>query len=175
MTLERAHARAVALDSRTDKELGERMFGSPSTLFSEIRAYLYRRSDEIYTKNEPHGLVQLFNANGSADITLGPMIDKGDTPEHFHFDSGARLSFALTLRQRERGWQLLTFRYHYQLPASRSPEYIRFDLNKATDPNPLSEPRCHLHPGLEEVRIPIPLHDPFEILDRIFFVLEKSP
>jgi hypothetical protein len=48
------------------------------------------------------------------------------------------------------------------------------DLNKATDQNPLSEPRCHLHPGLEDARIPISLHDPFEILDRIFFVLEKS-
>ena len=97
MTLERAHARAVALDSRTDKEVGERMFGSPRTLFSEIRAYLDRRSDEIHKKNEPHRLLRLFNANGSADITLGPMIDKGATLEHFHFDSGARLSFGLTL------------------------------------------------------------------------------
>jgi hypothetical protein len=73
------------------------MFGSPRTLFSEIRAYLDRRSDEIHKKNEPHRLLRLFNANGSADITLGPMIDKGATLEHFHFDSGARLSFGLTL------------------------------------------------------------------------------
>ena len=78
------------------------------------------------------------------------------------------------MREAERGSQLVEFRYHYQRPAGASPEYLRFDLNKAAHPDPLSEPRCHLHPGLENVRIPLSMHDPFEILDRIFFVIEES-
>jgi hypothetical protein len=126
------------------------------------------------TRNNPIQLLKFTESNGVASIDLGPGIDKGPTSQHFHFDSGARLSFGLTLRERDRGAQLVSFRYHYQLPAAQSPEYIRFDLNEAQHDDPLLEPRCHLHPGLESVRIPISLHDPFEVLDRIFFVLESS-
>jgi len=50
---------------------------------------------------------------------------------------------------------------------------LRFDLNDAPHPDPLGEPRCHLHPGVDEIRLPFSLHHPIEILDRIFFVLEK--
>lgn len=175
MTRESAVKRAVALDDKTHKEIAERLFPSPRAVFSEIRAYLFRRSEEMKTRNNPYRLLKLLpDANGVASIELGPTIDKGPTSEHFCFDSGARLSFGLTLRARDRGSQLVSFRYHYQPPASRSPEYFRFDLNESPHQDPLLEPRCHLHPGLEGVRIPVSLHDPFEILDRIFFVLEES-
>ena len=174
MTLERARSRAETLDSGTQKEIGERMLAPPRVVFSEIRAYLYRRCEKMRTKNDPYDLLKLVpESNGVASIELGPTIDKGPTPEHLHFESGARLSFGLTLREVDRGSQLVAFRYHYQLPAKSSPEYLRFDLNEGPHTDSLVEPRGHLHPGLEDVRIPISLHDPFEILDRIFFVLEK--
>lgn len=102
------------------------------------------------------------------------MIDKGLTPEHFHFDSGARLSFGLTLREVDGRSEVVSFRYHYVLPDGQSPQYLRFDLNKAPHADPLAEPRCHLHPGIDDVRIPFSLHNPMEILDRIFFVLERE-
>lgn len=174
VTLERARSRAETLDSRMQAEIGERVLASPRVLFTEIRAYLYRRCAEMRTKNDPYGLLKLVpETKGVASIALGPPFDKGPTDEHFYFESGARLSFGLTLREVDRGSQLVAFKYHYQLPDGRSPEYVRFDMNKAPHPDPLVEPCCHLHPGLEDVRIPISLHDPFEILDRIFFVLEK--
>jgi hypothetical protein len=172
VTRELALRRAAALDGKTHTEVEGRLLPSPRKVFSDIRAYLGRRSQEMDTRNDPYGLLKLFEDNSRALIVLGPTIDKGPTPQHFHFDSGARLSFGLTLRERDDGAQLVSFRYHYQLPAARSPEYFRFDLNEAQHEDPLSEPRCHLHPGLEGVRIPISLHDPFDILDRIFFVLE---
>jgi hypothetical protein len=100
-------------------------------------------------------------------------MDKGPTPQHFHFDSGARLSFGLTLRGVDRGSQIVSFRYHFVFPDGRSPQFLRFDLNDAPRTDPLAEPRCHLHPGLKDVRLPFPLHNPIEILDRIFFVLEN--
>jgi hypothetical protein len=68
----------------------------------------------------------------------------------------------------------VTFRFHYQLADGSSPEYIRFDLNEAINEDPLSEPRCPLHPGLENARIPLSLHDPIMILDQIFFVLDSN-
>jgi hypothetical protein len=49
---------------------------------------------------------------------------------------------------------------------------VRFDLNPEPHEDPLFEPRCHLHPGLEGVRLPTPALTLSEVLDRIFFVLE---
>lgn len=174
MTREAALHRAALLDRKTHTEIEQRLFPPPRKVLSDIRAYLLRRSEDMNTRNNPIQLLKFSKSNEVASIALGPEIDKGPTPEHFHFDSGARLSFGLTLRERDRGAQLVSFRYHYQLPPAQSPEYIRFDLNEAQHSDPLSEPRCHLHPGLEDLRVPMSLHDPFEILDRIFFVLEGS-
>ncbi|MGH9444923.1 MAG: hypothetical protein ACRD3O_04235 [Terriglobia bacterium] len=174
MTLERARRRAEGLDSKSHDEIGQLRLGRPNEVLSEIRAYLLRRSEEMDTRNYPIRLLKQHATNGVLLIALGPTVDKGSTPEHFHFDSGARLSFGLTLREVGRQSRLVSFRYHYQLPAARSPEYLRFDLNDAPHADPLVEPRCHLHPGLENVRIPLSLHHPLEILDRIFFVIEKG-
>jgi hypothetical protein len=113
VTLERARQRAEELDSKTRDEIGKLRFGPPYEVLSEIRAYLLRRSEEMVTKNNPGQLLKLRESNGAALIVLGPTIDKGPTPDHFRFDSGARLSFGLTLRKVDRRWQLVSFRYHY--------------------------------------------------------------
>jgi hypothetical protein len=162
-------------DAKAHRECSEAVHGSPKLVFSEIRAYMIRRAEELETSNNPIQLLKLREeTHGMAVIVLGPTIDKGPTNEHFHFDSGARLSFGVTLRERDRGSELVAFRFHYQLPDNTSPAYFRFDLNETLHTDPLSEPRCHLHPGLDEIRLPLPLHDPIEILDRIFFVLEPA-
>jgi hypothetical protein len=178
VTRDRALKRAAEMDQRTHLEIAARSLPSPYKMFSQIRAYLLRRCEDMKTRNNSIQLLKFTQSKGVASIVLGPGFDKGLTPQHFHFDSGARLSFALTLRESDGGSQLVGFRYHYQLPdqapASASPGFLRFDLNEAAHADALSEPRCHLHPGLEDVRLPISLHDPFEVLDRIFFVLERS-
>jgi hypothetical protein len=174
LTRERALQRAVALDEKTHGQIEQAVFPLPHKLFSEIRAFLLRRSEEMDTKNNPIQHLKFTENNGVAWIALGPQIDKGSTPQHFHFDSGARLSFGLTVRELDGGSQLVAFRFNYHRSEARTPEYFRFDLNKAPHEDPLSEPRCHLHPGLDELRIPISMHDPIEILDRIFFDLERK-
>jgi hypothetical protein len=175
LTRDRARKRAAELDAKTHKEVGERLYGPPHRVLSQIRAYLLRRCGEMETSNNPIKLLKFRqDGHGMALIVLGPTFDKGPTPEHFHFDSGARLSFALTLRERGHSSELVAFRFHYQLPEESSPEYIRFDLNETLHEDALAEPRCHLHPGLEDVRIPLSLHDPIEILDQIFFAIDGS-
>lgn len=175
MTIEEARKRAAALDARIHAEIGKPLRVPAHKLLSEIRAYLFRRSEEMETSNNPNQLLKFYSqANDLALITLGPSIDKGPDGHYFRFDSGARLSFLVVVRERKKVSELVTFRFHFQLPEGRSPEYFRFDLNEGFHDDPLSEPRCHFHPGLEKARIPLYLHDPVEILDRIFFVLEKN-
>ena len=174
MTLERARQRAAALDSNTHVALTALRLEPPRELFTQIRGYLFRRSQEMRTENNAYKLLSYRPSKDLAEIELGPMIDKGSTPEYFHFDSGARLSFGLTLREVERGSEVVSFRYHYAFPEGRSPQYLRFDLNDGPHTDPLAEPRCHLHPGIDNVRIPFSVHNPIEILDRIFFVLETA-
>jgi hypothetical protein len=175
LTREEARIRAAVLDGKTHTEITKRLHGHPTDVFCQIRAYLIRRSDEMDAENNAVQLLKLDpERNGMALIVLGPTIDKGPTAGHFHFDSGARLSFGLTLRVQGKGSELVSFRFHYQLPDGRSPEYLRFDLNEGLNEDSLKEPRCHFHPGIEDVRIPLSLHDPIEILDQVFFVLEAN-
>ena len=69
---------------------------------------------------------------------------------------------------------LIAYRFHLNLPANQSPSFYRFDLNKKAHDTPLFEPRCHLHPGSDERRLPCPPLTPLEVLDRIFFVSEPQ-
>jgi len=174
VTLERARELAEALDLKTDGELDGLQLGPPHEVMSQIRAYLFRRSEEMKTKNNPIQLLRFHAADEFTQIDLGPSFDKGSTSQHFHFDSGARLSFGLTLREVERRSQIVSYRYEFVFPDGQSPQYLRFDLNESPHTDPLAEPRCHLHPGIKDVRIPFSVHNPIEILDRIFFVLESA-
>jgi hypothetical protein len=131
-----------------------------------LRAYLEHQASKL-KRTEPQ-------RSGFVSIDLGPTIDKEPTPDHFFFDSGARLSVGVTLRENGSGSSLVAFRFHYVLPDNSSLRFLRFDLNEQAHQDPLMEPRCHLHPGLDEVRLPLPVLDPFEVLDRIFFVIEPA-
>lgn len=174
MTLESARQRAAGLDSNTHDALTALRLEPPRELFTHIRGYLFRRCQEMKTENNAYKLLSYRPSNDLAEIELGPMIDKGPTPDHFRFDSGARLSFGLILREVDGRSEVVSFRYHYVFPDGQSPQYLRFDLNKAPHDDPLAEPRCHLHPGIDDVRIPFSVHNPIDILDRIFFVLERA-
>jgi hypothetical protein len=172
--MESARQRAVALDAKTNRQLSDHPLGPAKEVFKEIRAYLFRRSEETNEPNNPYGLLKFYPSRGAAQIDLGPTIDKGQTEDHFRFDSGARLCFGLTLREAAGGSQLVAFRYHYTYPDGHAVKFLRFDLNDEVHPDPLAEPRCHVHPGTEDLRLPFAVHNPLEILDRIFFVLEKA-
>jgi hypothetical protein len=175
VTIGDAVKRATSLDTKLREQI-DRLYLPPAhEIFSSLRAYLIRRANEVSIANNPWISLKFRKVtNGISLIVLGPTIEKGSTSDHFHFDSGARLSFGLTLREQGRATQLVSFRYHYQLPVGASPIFLRFDLNPSANEDPLNEPLCHLHPGLEEVRLPLSLHDPLEILDRIFFVVDKN-
>jgi len=175
VTLEDAKKRAHSLDMEIHARIGGFSLESPHKVVSAVRAYLIRRAGEISVENNPWKFLKFSGSSeGAWLITMGPTIDRGDTEEHFHFDTGARLSFGLTLQEEGSKSRLLSFRYQYNLPDGKSPRFLRFDLNRSAHADPLQEPLCHLHPGLEEARLPFFIHSPLEILDRIFFVIDKN-
>jgi hypothetical protein len=151
----------------------------PRRVFSHLRAYLWEQSQLSGVRNDVYRALKMESQRGDQFlICLGATFVKKPADAPFELGSGARLSFGLTLRETGSRSCVVacTFRYYLpsDLPPGRSPEFLRFDLNRESHSDPLAEPRCHLHPGLDEVRLPLPVLDPFEVLDRIFFVIEPA-
>ncbi len=96
------------------------------------------------------------------------------TESCYYLESGSRLSFGITLRERNRRCALVAYRFQLSLPGEQFPAFFRFDLNDKPHDTPLFEPRCHVHPGIDDVRLPCPPLAPLEVLDRVFFVIEPA-
>jgi hypothetical protein len=170
--LEDAQNRAVALNLEIDREADAHQLDEVNTFLTRIRSLLMSNEQEEVSNNI-HILLKKTESREMVDIVLGPQIDKGPSEGHFKFDTGARLSFGITLRRERRKATLNSYRFHYVFPEGHSPAFIRFDLNARGDRPPLEESRCHLHPGLSKTRIPSRVLSPIEVLDRVFYVLDK--
>lgn len=163
----------MRLDERISVHVRDILLPSARQLTTEIRAYLFDRTKTMQVENKIFGQLRTdMDRNGDHLILLGPTIDKGLTGAHFVFDSGSRLSFSITIREEGKRSLLLAYRFHYQLPDGAMPAFLRFDLIDRTHERCLHEPRCHLHPGSDDVRLPMPALAPIDVLDRIFFVVE---
>lgn len=173
--LEEASRKASNLDEACSNQIDGLLLGAALGVFIRLRAYLQHHANEMDARNDVATLIKMTkDHSGLVLITLGPQFDSGLTPAHFRFDSGARLSFGIALRPGIGASFLVSFRFHLHFAGGQIPEFLRFDLNREKHAVPLSEPRCHLHPGMNEVRLPLPVMDVFEILDRIFFVIEPT-
>lgn len=146
----------------------------PKHLLTAIRAYLLAQQCAGHLGNRLEADLKLKLSKDRALIVLGPTIDRGPDPTHFYLQSGSRLSFGITLEPEGSLTRLLSYRFDYRSDAPIQLPLVRFELRDSPHRVPLMEPRAHLHPGLETVRLPSQLLDPFEILDLIFFVLEPS-
>jgi len=168
-----AQARAELLDQTLAQPVV--LSEKPRRVFSRLRAYLWEQSQlSGIPSNVYSALKHAPQHGGEVLISLGPTFVRGPSDPPFVLASGARLSFALTLRDSGSHSSVVAYSFRYYLPTDRWPEFLRFDLNRENHPDPLAEPRCHLHPGLNEVRLPAPVLDPFAVLDRIFFVVEPA-
>jgi len=163
----------VRLNAIIDKKADAHIVEASHIFLNRIRAYLFRGEQENVVNNVIALVKSKDGSGGLTEIVLGPQIDKGPSDSHFHFDSGARLSFGVTLRRDRRRSHLVAYRFHYVFADGHSPSFVRFDLNASGERPALEESRCHLHPGLDRTRLPGRVLSPFEILDRIFYVLDK--
>ena len=154
--------------------LNDFRMSQPKHVLTEIRAYLLAQKDAGHPGNRVEADLKLKISDGRALITLGPTIDRGPDPTHFYFNSGARLSFGITIKAEGSDTRLLSYRFDYRNDQSIRLPVVRFELRESPHDAPLLEPRAHFHPGIETVRLPMQLLNPLEILDLLFFVLEPG-
>lgn len=169
-----AHSRARDLDRLIEDQIPKIRLSSSNELLSELRAYMDRQDRTLGVGNNVISqLKRVPDPSGLAQINLGvPSLDR--TSSAFVLRSGSRLTFGVTVRDGGRNAVLIAYRFQVQFPEWHSPNYLRFDLIPRQHEVPLREARCHLHPGTRDMRIPIPVLSPFEVLDRIFFVIEPQ-
>jgi hypothetical protein len=170
---EDARRRAAELDEKLVIGSQTLILPGPKTLFFQIRRCLEEQGRRHGVVNAGN-LVRFEPDQETAAIELGPQIDKGPTAQHFTFRSGARLSFGIAVRKLGEGARLLSYRFDLRLPERCPLTFLRFDLNVKPHEDSLREPRCHIHLGVEHVRIPSLVLSPLDVLDRLFFVIEPA-
>lgn len=170
--LQRAHL----LDQKTTEQRELIDLDAPASVFRQIRAYLFAQDRDMATGNDVYNSIKASKAShGLFVIGYGPQFDKGPDPAQFHFRSGSRLSFGITLEDRNGRSGLVAFRFHLEAPAEiQTPRFLRFELRNKHHDSPLQEPICHVHPGSNHFRLPLPAMSPFDVLDRIFYVVEPA-
>jgi hypothetical protein len=149
---------------------------SATKVMSQLRALLYNfQQEQQYAKNNVYDLIRFDkDKQGRTVVSLGPTFDKGLESEHFKFDSGARLSFGLSLQDGKDSSRLLAYRVQYVAPTGKHPSFIRFDLNKVVHETPLLEPMCHMHPGHDDIRLPSVVLEPVHVLELVLYVIESQ-
>lgn len=166
-------AAAQMLEERTELHLANIALPPPQLYFRQIRSYLQRITDTDQTTNGAHLLSQRTLDNGDTQIDAGPTIFREPCEDCIQFRSGAKLSFGITLRVNGARTTLLSYRFHLALLPTSGLQFIRIDLNAPKDAyDPLHMPRCHMHPGFENILLPFPVMSPLAVLDRIMHVIE---
>lgn len=161
---------AKALDQRTEDDITRLGLPNARRCYSEVRYYLQRRKDKRRIKTLPK--IDQYREDGDLVIDVGPRTER--EPGGIEFESGAHLTFGITLRDDSTGAKLVGYRYRLDLPNTSGLRFIRIDLNREPHENPLEVPRSHIHPGFENVHLPFPVMSPLDVLDRIFDVIEPA-
>jgi hypothetical protein len=170
-----AEERARERDLQIQAKLNAYRVPAPKELLTQIRAYLlWQRDEEHHPGNLAEAELKLRFSDGRALINLGPTVDRGPDEHHFYFKSGARLSFGITVESEGSKGRLISYRFDYRQDKAPRMPLIRFELRESAHHEPLREPMTHFHPGIENLRLPTELVDPFEILDLLFFVIDPN-
>ena len=173
MTYDEAAQEAIGLEQLMNAEVESIGFHKPTDLLTHLRATL-QQNEQQTAINNPVGDLKI--SPNRQVIEMGPQIDSGpDGAGYFRFDSGARLSFGITLTDSGKNCGLLSYRFHFVFPAGHNPEFIRFDLRSSGIADPLQESRAHIHPGLQDVRVPSRCMNPATILGYIVYVISQCP
>ena len=105
-------------------------------------------------------------------VWCGENFDDGQAGEFLRLSDGSRLSFSFTAEYAGQARGLTSYRFHLRRPAGSHPAFLRFDLNSERAAHePLEEPRCHIHPGNDDIRIQCPILSPAEILHKLLYGL----
>ena len=157
--------RAKALDARV---LALRPLLAMDNLGGGLRKALLKASDDRAIVNPPQDVLRLLKCTNdrTAIVVNGasehdPFVRASDT---------AKFNFGITIALGPGGSiEVVAYRFHVTYASGCSPPYVRMDLARVAHQDPLREVRAHVHPGADDLRIPMPLMHPMELLDFVIY------
>lgn len=178
MPIEAARISALEVEASVST-INPELPASPRLLRAQIHTSLIHASDEGLLRSAPHEVFQLLNVSTTPDrmfasLTCGESFDKGQEDGNFLYRAdGARLSFSMTVRFPDGDFpQLDAYRFHVRFPADSVPQFIRIDLNRpGLTVDPILEPRSHVHPGTDALRLPAPIMSPLQLVHAFLYDL----
>ncbi len=105
-------AQAQDFEQRTKAHVGSIEIPSASQLIHQVRWYLQNMTNKGRTKSGVHMLKQKVNQYGDTQIEAGPTFHKQGAKDCVVFQSGAELSFGITIHEEDRKSSLLAYRFH---------------------------------------------------------------
>jgi hypothetical protein len=120
-----------------------------------------------------------WHAGGRAyAISCGPTDDKLKVPnsrECLVRDDEAVLSFSVTVGQLPGNsiLELVAYRFDLAFPGANRVPFVRFDLDPPNEGHTNEGLRAHIHPGMEEGRLPSPILNPVEALQFLLMHLRE--
>jgi hypothetical protein len=149
---------------------------SADALITGIRVLLLEASDDETLASPPHEILRMLTnqrCGRNPEVVMvwcGETFDDGQAGEFLRLSNGSRLSFSFTAEYARQARRLTSYRFHLRRPDGSHPAFLRFDLNgEHATHEPLDEPRCHFHPGNNDVRIQCPILSPAEILQKCLY------
>lgn len=91
---------------------------------------------------------------------------------HFVLADGARLDFSITLREGRQGASLEGYIFSLTFPGDHpTPPFLRLDMNLSNHRNDLHGLRVHLHPGSNDLQVPVPWMSLSEVFTFVLYGL----
>lgn len=145
--------------------------GRPTDLLRELRAILIDGHDAGKIRSAPAEIYDMIKVDKKTDIHGRFLITGGDREgeRRIKLSNGARLSFALIVKEVEAGLEVLSYSFNLKYSKRSLPRFVRFDLIDAPHEDPVKEPRSHIHHGHDRIRLPAPLLTPTEIVFSLLY------
>jgi hypothetical protein len=105
-----------------------------------------------------------------------PSRPRDPAGSHLRRSDGAWFDFSITVRERGSQLEMLTYRFEIRFPPGMGAPFMRFDHNlpEAIPGKPANEPRSHLHPGHDDLRVPTPQMSPEEVMRILLYELRPD-
>jgi hypothetical protein len=155
---------ALVREAAYEASLLQMDLDQPGMLLRRIRHYLAEQTNRGRLKRTYDDVPKLETHSGGIQELIC---------EEVEFRSESKLRFNIQLEQLQEGWRVKRFKFHLHL-AGRRIEMIGIHLNQARGRDALNVPRCHLHIGDSQARIPFPIMSPMLMIHLICENLEPD-
>ena len=139
-------------------------------------------NEKILSENlsEIHKLLKINNSKQGYIITGGGEDSKRNFKRdpnipHFKLHNGRWFDFAITIDERCKPAQILSFAFEIRFPKREgeiADSFLRIDLNSPDHRNDVRELRFHLHPNNGDIMVHSPPMSPLEILHMFLYGME---